>query len=174
MSQHAKETESVVEMMTAKPERQHRWLERLVGEWMFETDVPAQAGQPASKSTGSESVRSIGGLWIQAEGHGEMPGGGPATSVMTLGYDLQKKRFVGSWIGSMMTFMWVYDGELDAAERVLTLTSEGPSMSGDGTMSSYQDVIEFTSNDHRTLTSRVRTPDGTWQHFMTVDYRRKK
>jgi len=174
MSQHAKETESVVEMMTAKPERQHGWLERLVGEWMFETDVPAQAGQPASKSTGSESVRSIGGLWIQAEGNGEMPGGGPATSVMTLGYDTQKKRFVGSWIGSMMTYMWLYDGELDAAERVLTLNSEGPSMSGDGTMSSYQDVIEFTSNDHRTLTARVRTPNGTWQHFMTVDYRRKK
>jgi Protein of unknown function (DUF1579) len=174
MSQHVKDTESVIEMMTAKPERQHRWLEKLVGDWTFETDVPAQAGQPASKSIGTESVRSIGGLWIQAEGRGEMPGGGPATSVMTLGYDTQKKRFVGSWIGSMMTYMWVYDGGLDAAERVLTLNSEGPSMSDDGTMSSYQDVIEIKSDDHRTLTGRVRTPDGTWQPFMTVDYRRKK
>jgi Protein of unknown function (DUF1579) len=175
MSQQVKDTESVVDMMTAKPEHQHRWLERLVGDWTFETDAPAQEGQPSSKSIGTESVRSIGGLWIQAEGHGEMPGGGgPATTVMTLGYDTQKKRFVGSWIGSMMTYMWVYDGELDAGERVLTLSSEGPSMSGDGTMSSYQDLIEFKGNDHRTLTGRVRTPDGAWQQFMTVDYRRKK
>jgi Protein of unknown function (DUF1579) len=33
-----------------------------------------------------------------------------------------KKRFVGTWIGSMMTYMWVYDGELDRSERVLTRT----------------------------------------------------
>jgi len=103
-----------------------------------------------------------------------MPGGGPQTSVMTLGYDKQKKRFVGTWIGSMMSYMWTYDGELDAVERVLTLNSEGPSMSDDGTMSSYQDVIEIKSNDHRTLTGRVRNKDGTWQQFMTIDYRRKK
>ena len=108
------------------------------------------------------------------EGKGEMPGGTPATMIMTLGYDPQQKRFVGTWIGSMMTHLWVYDGERDVDERVLTLNSEGPSMSGDGTMSSYQDVIEFKSNDHRTLTARVRAPDGTWQQFMTMDYRRKQ
>lgn len=169
MSERNAETATAV-MMVAKPERQHRWLEKLVGEWTYE----ASAEQSESRTRGTESVRSIGGLWIQAEGQGEMPGGaGLATSVMTLGYDTLKKRFVGTWIGSMMTYMWVYDGELDAAERVLTLNSEGPSMADDGTMASYQDVIEFKSDNHRTLTGRVRTPEGTWQSFMTVDYRRK-
>jgi hypothetical protein len=168
MSERNAETAAAV-MMVAKPERQHRWLEKLVGEWTYE----ASAGQQEC-TRGTESVRSIGGLWIQAEGQGEMPGGeGLATSVMTIGYDTLKKRFVGTWIGSMMTYMWVYDGELDAAERVLTLNSEGPSMADDGTMASYQDVIEFKSDNHRTVTGRVRTPEGTWQSFMTVDYRRK-
>jgi hypothetical protein len=74
----------------------------------------------------------------------------------------------------MMTHQWVYDGELDASERVLTLSSEGPSFSGDGSMSKYQDVIELKGKDVRTLTGRVLTPDGTWQAFMTVEYRRKK
>jgi hypothetical protein len=32
------------------------------------------------------------------------------------------------WIGLMMTYLWVYDGELDADERVLTLNAEGSSM----------------------------------------------
>jgi hypothetical protein len=174
MSQQVKDTEPVVDMMNATPEKPHRWLEKLLGEWIYETESPAHAGQPVSKLTGTETVRSIGGLWIQAEARGEMPGGGPATSVMTLGYDTQKKRFVGSWIGSMMTYMWVYDGELDAAERMLTLNSEGPSMAGDGTLSTYQDVIELKSNDHRTLTARVRKSHGTWEQFMTMEYRRKK
>jgi hypothetical protein len=74
----------------------------------------------------------------------------------------------------MMTNLWVYDGELDPAERVLTLNSKGPSMAGDGTIAQYQDVIELKSDDHRVLTARVHGPDGKWQELMTVEYRRKK
>jgi hypothetical protein len=40
MSQDVKETPSV-EMMPAQPEKQHRWLEKLVGEWTCETESPA-------------------------------------------------------------------------------------------------------------------------------------
>jgi uncharacterized protein DUF1579 len=169
----AREERKALPMTKAEPQEQHRWLHQLVGEWTFETDASAP-GQPASKTTGTESVRSIGGIWVQAEGRGEMPGAGLATSVMTLGYDPQKKRFVGTWIGSMMTHLWVYNGELDASERILTLNSEGPSMADDGTMSRYQDVIEFKTNDHRTLTARVLEADGKWKQFMTVEYRRTK
>jgi hypothetical protein len=56
-----------------------------------------------------------------------MPGGA-ATTMMTLGYDPHRKRYVGTWIGSMMTHLWVYGCELDASERVLTLNAEGPSV----------------------------------------------
>ena len=55
-----------------------------------------------------------------------MPDGTPATTQITLGYDPAKKRFVGTWLGSMMTHLWIYDGELSADERTLTLSSEGP------------------------------------------------
>ena len=158
---------------SAEPQKQHRWLQRFVGEWTYESEMPAQGGEPAHKVTGIERVRAIGDLWVVGESNGEMPGAGHATSIIPLGYDPDRKRFVGTWIGSMMTHMWIYDGELDAAERVLTLTSQGPSMSGDGTMSSYQDVVEFKNDDHRVLTARVRNADGTWQEFMTMDFHRK-
>jgi hypothetical protein len=159
--------------MKADAQKEHQWLQKLVGEWTYETEA-AEPGKPAKKVTGAESGRSLGGLWVLLEGRGEMPDGGPATTLMTLGYDPQKKRFTGTWIGSMMTHLWLYDGELDAAQRMLTLDSEGPSMAGDGSMSQYQDRIEFKSDDHRVLTARVRGADGKWNQFMTVEYRRKK
>lgn len=160
--------------MQAKPQNEHHWLQKLVGEWIYETEATMGADQPPEKATGTESVRSLGGLWILAEGHGEMPGCGAATTMMTLGYDPQKQRYVGTWVGSMMTYLWLYDGELDASKNALTLNSDGPSMSAEGEMAKYKDVIEFKSDDHRIMTSHVLSDDGNWHQFMTVNYRRKQ
>jgi Protein of unknown function (DUF1579) len=161
--------------MKVEPQKEHAWLQKLVGEWSFEGECSMGPDQPPMKSTGSETVRSIGGLWTLGEGRGEMPGGGPMTSIMTLGYDPQKQRFVGTFIASMMTHLWVYDGALDATGKVLTLDTLGPSFTGDGKMVKYQDVIEWKSDDHRTLRSRALGVDGTWSpFFMTANYRRKR
>lgn len=161
-------------METAAPQKEHQWLQKLVGEWTSEADATMEPGKPPEKFRGTESVRSLGGLWILAEGQCEMPGGGAGTTMMTLGYDPQKKRHLGTFIGSMMTHLWVYDGALDAAERVLTLEAEGPSMAAEGKMGKYRDVIEFKSDDHRVLTSHMLGDDGKWHEFMTASYRRKK
>ena len=108
-----------------------------------------------------------------AESQGEMCGdGGDMTAIMTLGYNLTTQRYIGTWVGSMMTHLWVYDGELDAAERVLTLNAQGPAMSGNG-MAPYKDVVEFKDDDHRVLTAYMVGNDGQWQPFMTTLYRRQ-
>ena len=159
--------------MKSAPQKEHHWLQKLVGEWTYDAEATMEPGKPPERHTGTERVRSLGDLWILAEGQGEMPGGGTATTVMTLGYDPQKKRHVGTFIGSMMTHLWVYDGALDAAERVLTLDTEGPNMAADGKMAKYQDVIEIKSHDHRVLTARMLGEDGKWREFMTAHYRRK-
>jgi hypothetical protein len=158
----------------AEPREQHRWLQKLVGDWSVEFESAMEPGKPPSKTTGTERVRSLGDLWVIGEGKGEMPDGGPGLSVITLGYEPQTQRFVGTWIGSMMTYLWVYDGELDGAKRTLSLYSEGPSMTGDGSMTRYRETIEFKSDDHRVFTSNVRGDDGDWKPFMTAQYRRKR
>ena len=159
--------------MHAEPQQEHRWLEALVGEWISEAECSMGPGQPPSKTKGTERVRSLGGLWVLAEGEGEMPGGGQATMLLTLGFDPQRKRFVGTWIGSMMTHLWVYDGGLDAAGKVLTLDAEGPDFANPGKLAKYQDIIEIVDRDHRILRSRTPGPDGTWNTFMTAHYRRR-
>ena len=94
--------------------------------------------------------------------------------MMTLGFDNAKKRFVGTFIGSMMTNLWIYDGQLDAAGKLLTLQAEGPSFAGDGSMTQYKDAIEIKSRSIRVLSSTYLAPDGKWQTFMTSNYRRVK
>lgn len=160
--------------MKTEPQAEHQWLQKLLGNWTYENEASMGPGQPLIKSTGTETFRTLGGLWFLGEGKGEMPDGNPAIMLMSLGYDPKKKRFVGSWIGSMMTHLWIYDGELDASRKVLTLNSEGPSFTSEGKMAKYQDIIEFKSDDHRTLTSRVLGDDGQWNAFMTAHYRRTK
>jgi hypothetical protein len=160
--------------MKAEPQKEHHWLQKLVGEWTYETDCSMGPDQPPGEFTGTESVRSLGGVWVLCEGQGEMPGGGAATTIMTLGYDPVKKRYVGTFIGSMMTNLWVYEGELDVAGKVLTLDTDGPSFTAEGKMAKYKDVIEFKSDDHRTLSSNCLGDDGKWHSFMTANYRRKK
>jgi hypothetical protein len=160
--------------MHVEPQTEHKWLDQLVGEWTYESEAIMGPGQPPLKGAGSESVRSIGGVWVQCEGDMVMPEGGPGTTIMTLGYDPARKRFVGTFIGSMMTFMWVYDGQLDAAGKALTLDAEGPSFTDLNKTAKYKDTIEILSPDHRTLSSQFQAEDGTWHRFMTAHYRRKK
>ncbi|MBD2259358.1 DUF1579 domain-containing protein [Pseudanabaena sp. FACHB-2040] len=155
-----------------QPQKEHQWLQQLVGEWTYEVEAMTEPDQPLEKSTGTESVKSLGDLWVIAEGQGEMCGS-MATTIMTLGYNPQKQRYVGTWVGSMMTHLWVYDGELDVAERVLTLHSEGPAMANEGGMAHYKDVIEFKSSDHRVMTSFCLGDNGQWHHFMTANYHRQ-
>jgi hypothetical protein len=159
--------------MAAKPQKEHEWLQRLVGEWTSEMTCSMGPDQPEMRSTGQETVRSLGGLWTVGEGQGEAPDGTPVTSLMTFGYDPQKQRFVGTFVASMMTHLWLYEGTLDASGTVLTLDTEGPSMTGEG-MAKYQDVVTMESDDHRVLTSRALGPDGKWTEFMTAHYRRVK
>lgn len=159
--------------MNAEPQDQHRWLQRLVGEWTFESEGLMGPDQPPVKGVGTEVVRSLGGLWTIGEGEAPMPDGSPMKTVMTLGFDPALGRFVGTFVGSTMSMLWTYSGALDAGSKALALEAEGPSFTGEGA-AKYVDSIEFLDDDNRTLTSKVQMPDGNWVQFMTAHYRRKR
>lgn len=157
--------------MHAQPQKEHEWLHQLIGEWTTEAEAKMGPDKPSEVFKGKEIVRSIGGMWVMCEGQ---PSDGTAINIMTLGYDPAKKRFVGTFIGSMMTHQWVYDGQLDVTGKVLTLDTEGPDFAAEGKMARYKDVIEIKSSDHRLLSSHMLGADGKWHHFMTANYHRTK
>ncbi|HYO23314.1 MAG TPA: DUF1579 domain-containing protein [Lacipirellulaceae bacterium] len=160
-------------MSHAQPTPGHAWLHRLVGRWTSTFECRMAPDEPLMHSTGSETVRSLGGLWTLGEGLGDAPDGQPTQSLMTLGYDPATKRFVGTFVVSVMAHLWVYDGALDAAGQRLILDTEGPSFSGAPGMVKYQDIIEFLDDNHRTLTGLDHGPDGNYRKFMTDNYRRE-
>ena len=160
--------------MKADLQKEHEWLKQFVGEWTMLAEMPMGPDKPIEKHAGTERSRLIGGAWVICEGTGEMPGGGTAQSIMTLGYDPAKQRFVGTFLASVMTHLWVYNGTLDAAGKVLTLDTEGPDFGTPGKMAKYQDIIEFKSHDHRVMSSQVLGDDGKWTQIMTANYQRTK
>ena len=133
---------------------EHHWLANLVGEWSMEIEMDMGPDKPKEKTRGKEVVRQLGEIWVLCEGEGEMPDGCVGISQMALGFDPQKNMFVGTFLASMMSHLWIYEnGMLDDAGKVLTLHSTGPSFSGDG-MAQYQDIIEIVEDGYRTLKSK--------------------
>lgn len=155
-------------MEFAKPQPEHAFLERMVGLW----EVTSTGMGNDEKWV--EVVRSLHGIWFVAEANGEMPGGGAATTVLTLGYDPAKGKYVGSWIGSMMAHLWVYEGEVSPDGDTLSLYTTGPDFAEEGKICDYREQIVFKDDDHRIFNSSAKQPDGTWKQFMEAQYTRKR
>ena len=158
----------------SKLHKQHRWLKRLLGDWSHEMEANMGPDKPPARFKGTERVRAIGDLWIVAEGRCPTPRGGTATMILTLGYDPATKRFVGTWIGSMMSHLWIYDGALSRDGTTLTLNTVGPNIALKGKTAAYREVIRFKNRNHRVFTSSMRDQRGKWIKFVTAHHRRKK
>jgi hypothetical protein len=161
-------------METQQPHENHHWLMQFLGDWSCVMECPGPPGQPPVILNGRERVRALGGLWIIGEMESEMPGGGISLSVVTLGYDEQAGRFTGTFISSVMSSLWLYDGELDAERRVLALYADGPDFAAPGQVARYRDEMQLTGADERSLRSYVQDAAGVWQPMLTARFTREK
>lgn len=143
----------------AAPSANHEWLQQLVGEWRVSCEATMAPGEEPMKMESKVSVRSIGGLWILAEGTANL-GGLQMTTLLTLGHDSRKGVFVGTWVDTFQDYLWTYEGRLDEARKVLTLEAEGPTWNDPAKTSRYRDVIEVMGREHFVLTSWLQGEDG--------------
>ena len=152
------------------PEKEHAFLQKFVGNW--ETSMAATFGpdQPAVTCTGKITGKMLGGLWLVNEMESTMVGQ-TVKGLQTVGFDPQKKKYVGTWVDSMMNYMWSYTGTVKDEE--LTLAAEGPSLEGDDKTTTYEDIYEFTSKNEIKITSRAKSASGEWVTFMTGTAKRK-
>ena len=157
--------------MSNQPHAEHAWLNDLIGNWEFSHLCDMGPGQPPTTATGRVTVRTLGGLWFLMDGSGTDPEGGSWTWLCTLGFDPERKRYVGTFVASMMTHLWIYEGKLDDSGKSLVLDVEGPRFDGTG-MTKYQDIYEIVDHDHWILRSRILGDDGAWHQFMEGHHRR--
>ena len=156
-----------------KPGPEHAWLQQLVGEWEAETEAYMEPGKPPMRMKGTESVRPLGAFWTITEVKSTMMDM-PFTGNMTLGYDADKKKYVGTWVDSMTGHLWQYEGTMDAAGKTLTLESEGTCPMRPGKLTKFREVMELKDKDHKTFTSSMQGDDGQWVTMMTSHAQRKK
>lgn len=154
-------------------QKEHEFLQRFVGRWETTSEAIMKPGQPPVQCKGEVTARSLGGLWVIWELKSEMQGV-PISAVQTLGYDAKKKKYIGTWVDSMVNFFWKYEGTVDKTGRKLTFEAEGPNYSQDGKPGKFRDSYEFKSKDEITLTSQMLGPDGKWITFMNGVARRVK
>ena len=155
------------------PEKEHELLQQFVGQWDSESEASMGPGQPAMKCKGSMKSRMIGGFWIVSDMTGDMAGT-TMTAVQTIGYDSEKKKYVGTWVDSMMNYLWKYEGTVDETGKILTLEAEGPNFMSAGKLTKFRDAYEFKSADNIVATSSMLTDDGKWVVFMTGKLTRRK
>lgn len=154
------------------PVKEHEWLQQFVGNWEYETEIFMDPTKPPMKVKGNEVVRSIGGFWIVAESKGDMMGK-PFLGVMTLGFDPQAKKYTGTWVDSMASHLWKYEGTVDSAGKILTLATEGPCPMKPG-LTKFREVTEWKNKDERVFTSSFQGDDGKWNMMVRVTSHRSK
>jgi hypothetical protein len=158
--------------MGTKPLKEHEWLQKLVGEWKIESEMNMEPGEAPMKTTGTSSVKNLGGLWAYAENKEKMPDGTEFTTYFALGYDVSFKEYRGATIMSASSHLWKYFGELSDDGKTMTLNCEGPDMVKDGVTVQYRDVIELIDDNHRTITSYAQDEKGEWPQFAKATYTR--
>jgi len=147
--------------------KEHEFLQKFVGEWDVESEGSGMQGKAVMKSS------MLGKLWLVNSSDHEMSGM-KMKSIQMIGYDTNKKKYVGIWADSMINHMWQYEGSVDKAGKKLTLETKGPSMAGDGTMTQYKDAFEFKDNDTIIATSSMQGEDGKWTVNVKGTAKRRK
>jgi hypothetical protein len=153
------------------PTREHDWLKQFAGDWATEAECFMEPGKPPTKARGAESARMLGGFWLLADGKSdsaEMP----FAYRLTLGFDPEKRKYIGTWVDSMTSYLWRYEGSVDPSGRILTLETTGYCPTQPGKLVQFREVTEFKDSAHRRFTSTMQNADGTWTTLLTVNYRR--
>ncbi len=154
------------------PTKEHQWLKQFVGKWETQSEGSMGPDQPAMKCKGILEGRMLGGFWVVNEMELDMMGT-PMTGIQTIGYDPAAKKFVGTWVDSMMNHMWNYEGRVDDTGKILTLDAMGPNFMAEGKLTKFRDAYEFKSADHVIATSSMMGEDGKWIVFMTGNMTRQ-
>jgi hypothetical protein len=93
----------------AQPGDPHKLLARLEGSWSTRTRAWMEPDRPPVEGTGTCEQRMIlGGRYLQQEYTGTMEE--PYSGVNVIGFDNHSKKYMSTWIDSMSTAIYCFEG----------------------------------------------------------------
>jgi hypothetical protein len=154
---------------TPKPSPEHEVLKMEEGVW--DTTVRILAPEGAIEGKGTENNRLLkGGLWLLGDYEDADPNGFFGHAI--LGYDPAKKKFVGSWVDNMSTYIAPMEGDYDAKTKTRTMTVESlDPMTGKPMKQKHVTVYK---GDAREFAIYVPGPDGKDMKILEMTAKRRK
>jgi hypothetical protein len=156
-----------------KATKEHELLNQFTGDWKVVAECAPEPGKDPVKCEGVESAKMLGGFFLVSQGESDMMGM-PVKSVLTIGYDPEKKTYVGTFCCSMDSTLWNYVGKLDDTGKKLVLETEGPIPFTPGKRAKFRETLEMKDKDHKEFTSQMQGDDGKWTEIVKMTYTRKK
>ena len=107
----------------AVPGEPHEMLANLAGSWTTKTSAWTEPDKPPMEGTGiCEHKMLLEGRYLQQEYTSEMMGS-PFTGINLIGYDNHTKKYVSTWIDSMSTGIYCFEGTANADGKTITQES---------------------------------------------------
>jgi hypothetical protein len=107
----------------ATPGAPHKLLASMAGSWNSRGRCWMEPGKPSVESTGtSEQKMLLDGRFLQQEFTGDMMGS-PFTGIGVTGYDNHTGKYMSTWMDTMGTAIYFFEGTASADGRTITQTS---------------------------------------------------
>ncbi len=160
-------------MEYSTPGANHKYLEYFTGEWDVVSKMWMKPGDKPMESKGTQTGKMIlGGRYLMSKMKG-MTMGMEFLGINITGYDIYNKKFVGMWIDSMGTGMYLADGKLDATGKIRTDTGLWDDYMA-GKKSKVKMVTTIINKDKYLFEMFMGLPDGKEFKSMEMFYTRKK
>lgn len=162
-------------MKYGTPGPEHQKLAAMAGDFTYTAKFWMTPDAPPMEMKGTTKRTMImDGRFLKDETSSEAQANMPAFHGQGItGFDLYKKKFVGSWIDSMSTSIANMTGELDASGKVLTMLSEQYDPMLDAVVK-MRWVSKLTGPDTQSMEFYTTLPGGKEMKSGEIHYTRKK
>jgi Protein of unknown function (DUF1579) len=155
----------------ATPGSPHKLLESMTGSWNTHTKSWMEPGTPPMESKGTcEQTMLLGGRYLQQVFTGDMMGT-TFTGIGVTGYDNHKKKYVSTWMDSMSTGIFFFEGTAGADSKTITQDChwddpvKGPSK--------WRSVTRIVDDNTHLFEMYLTVKGGKEEKMMEITYTRK-
>jgi len=151
-----------------KPTAEHKLIHQGIGTWegTLTMHMPGMSTEPVPST---EVVTAMGPFWTTSRFECDFMGM-PFVGAGSMGYDPNKKKYLGTWIDNMSPALAVMEGEMDKESGKLTMHYEAMNMMT-GKLSPHSNVMTMTENSYK-LEFYMGEGDAA-MHTMTIEMQRK-